>query len=111
MGIKIGNLNDYSNVQKAYSLSNNENESDNLRELSEDELKTSGGANAARTVIIADEDVDVYYIADRVPANFTYSAGKVNVNANGAHEINVDRNGDIDIKVFESDSSSSSSSS
>lgn len=114
MGINIHDLNDKFNAA-SLSLSNEQQTSD-LQELSAKELKTSGGANiyGSRTVVVSDDDLDVYIIDDSVPTNFVYDPEPVRIKPGRKIELyNGDlfmrKNGDIDITFSDSDSSSSSS--
>jgi hypothetical protein len=116
MSINIKDLNENFSLIGSSPLSDNQNISNNLRELSKQELRISGGAGGYgfRTVIISDDDLDVYYIGDDANANVVYNPGKVNIRSGG--KINFDNgnvrlknNGDLDISFSDSDSSSSSS--
>jgi hypothetical protein len=117
MSININDLNENFSLISSSSLSGNQNIANNLRELSEKELEISGGADSYgfRTVIISDDDLDVYYVADTPPANIIYNPGKVNIRSGGkinfeGGNVRMKGNGDLDITFSDSDSSNSSSS-
>jgi hypothetical protein len=116
MSININDLNENFSLINSSSLSGNQNISHNLRELSEKELKISGGVDnyGVRTVIISEDDLDVYYVADTPPANIVYNPGKVNIRSGGkinfeGGNVRMTDNGDLDITFSDSDSSSSTS--
>ena len=116
MGINIHDLNDKFNTASLSFLSNERQEASNLQELSEKELKTSGGAGGygPRTVVVSDDDLDVYIIDNSVPTNFVYDPEPVEIEPNRRIRLYngnlvMRKNGDIDITFSDSDSSSSSS--
>ena len=115
MSININDLDGNYNVANSSLLSNGKKLSSNMRELSEQELKTSGGAGNRnfRTVIISDDDIDVYFLGDSLPTNFVHNSEVVEIKPK--RRINLDNgsivmrsNGDLDITISDSDSSSSS---
>ena len=117
MSINIYDLNDKFNAASLSFLSSDRQGSLDLQELSEKELKTSGGAGnpSFRTVIVSDEDLDVYIIDDSVPTNFVYNSDSVEIkpgqriNLNNGNVVKK-KNGDLNITFSDSDSSSSYSS-
>ena len=115
MSIDIYDLNGSHYVANSSLSSSRKNLPSNLRELSEQELKTCGGAghHNFRTVIVSDDDIDVYFLGDSVSTNFVYNSEVVEIKPN--RRINFDSgnvvmrsNGDIDITISDSDSDSAS---
>lgn len=115
MGININDLNDNLNLNSSSSLSDNQKGASNLHELSDQELKISGGGinPGIRTVIVADDDIDVYIIDDFFTPNVVYNPNPVNIKPGGKINFNngnvvMDENGDINVTFSDSESSSSS---
>ena len=124
MVINIRDLDSNKDEKAIFLLSSSQEKSNNMRELSEQELKISGGAANPnfRTVIVSDDDLDVYFIGNPFPTNFVYNPDSAQIKPgrriNPGQRINVNngnvtmrRNGDLDITFSDSDFSSSSSSS
>ena len=113
MGINIHDLNEKLNIASLTLMSGEKQEMNELQKLSEKELKISGGGNYGfRTVVISDEDLDVYIIDDSVSTNFVYNTEPVEIKRGQRIDLNngnvvKKRNGDLNITFSDSDSSSS----